>query len=121
MVYAQGPKGFPYAYCKAQVYPIYLHGPFGILQLYRTDSRPCFSHRFPTIPGPNVWVGVTQSSLMSCSIQNRQKLRILFGDPHRWDYRVLRSGLWFPCVAAKPGLKAATLPQTDMETHIVPC
>ena len=29
MVYTFGPKGFPYTYFKAQVYPIYLHGPFG--------------------------------------------------------------------------------------------
>ena len=29
MVYTWGPKGFPYTYFKAQVYPIYLHGPFG--------------------------------------------------------------------------------------------
>ena len=34
MVYTQGPKGFPYTYFKAQVYPIYLHGPFGILGIY---------------------------------------------------------------------------------------
>ena len=29
MVYTWGPKGFPYTYFKAQVYPIHLHGPFG--------------------------------------------------------------------------------------------
>ena len=29
MVYTYGPKGFPYTYFKAQVYPIYLHRPFG--------------------------------------------------------------------------------------------
>ena len=28
------PKGFPYTYFKAQVYPIYLHGPFGFMNIY---------------------------------------------------------------------------------------
>ena len=36
MVSTYGPKGFPYTYFKAQVYPIYLHRPFGFLKGYHT-------------------------------------------------------------------------------------
>ena len=42
MVYTLGPEGFPYTYLKAQVYTIYLHGPFGCVFLGSTSWQSTF-------------------------------------------------------------------------------
>ena len=65
MVYNSGPKGFPYTYFKAQVYPIYLHGPFGI-QAKFSDSL-AFQVNVPQVRGRATAV---LAQLVACRAEN---------------------------------------------------